>query len=307
MAERSQPVSSQPISRQSIPHQPLSKQSLSSDPALDLPAQAASTSREPKKPAKPYRLFGLCISLVVITILTVATSALLALLAYGLRFGFGHLGEVLSVLAAGGVKGDTNALDLIGADLQASPQAPFVASIILYAGLSFAILTLARWKGGAAWRDMIGWHPWSPATASRSYWWIVAIALAYGIAANILIAHLYPPSKDWFNVPKDHLSSAIVLFALAAVFAPIAEELLFRGWIFTSLRAQFGLFVSLLITSGIFASLHYEKTHIYALAVFPIGLCLGLMRERAGSLKASISFHAFYNALAFCLAALDLA
>jgi membrane protease YdiL (CAAX protease family) len=42
------------------------------------------------------------------------------------------------------------------------------------------------------------------------------------------------------------------------------------------------------------------------LAVFPVGLALGAIRETSGSLKASISFHAFFNAVAFALAAFNL-
>ena len=89
--------------------------------------------------------------------------------------------------------------------------------------------------------------------------------------------------------------------ALAVLIAPVTEELLFRGWIYTGLRFHWGLWPALLTTSALFACAHYENTHLYALAVFPIGLALGVIRERTGSVKASILFHALNNFVAFGL------
>jgi len=56
---------------------------------------------------------------------------------------------------------------------------------------------------------------------------------------------------------------------------------------------------------AVFAGMHYEKTHLYALAVFPIGLALGAIREITGTIKSTISFHAFNNLIACVLGFLD--
>jgi membrane protease YdiL (CAAX protease family) len=58
-------------------------------------------------------------------------------------------------------------------------------------------------------------------------------------------------------------------------------------------------------TAALFAFLHYEKTHLYALAIFPLGLALGLMREWSGSIKPTIAFHAVYNFSVLTLGLLD--
>jgi uncharacterized protein len=247
---------------------------------------------------KPYRLFGLCLSLIAILLIALVYAAFaggIAVLADGLAFGFAHPLDLAQRMAADAAGGDPATVLHIG----------LVLSIATYLAVSLAVMTLARFRGGKAWRQLIGWRPWSPLRTSRTYWFIAGGALIYALGANFLIGVLYPASKDWFTVPKE-LASAMMLFVLAAVLAPLAEELLFRGWIYTSLRASFGLWAALLISSALFAAAHYESTHIYALAVFPIGLALGAMRETTGSLKASISFHAFYNAVAYGLAAFDI-
>jgi membrane protease YdiL (CAAX protease family) len=82
---------------------------------------------------------------------------------------------------------------------------------------------------------------------------------------------------------------------LAVVLAPIIEELLFRGWIYTALRARYSYVFVLLFTAGTFAVAHFERTGIYALVVFPVGLVLGWMRERTGSVFSTMAMHAIYN------------
>jgi uncharacterized protein len=244
--------------------------------------------------AKPYGPLGLCLSLAAILLIALLYSAFaggLAFLADGLVSGWAHPLDVLR-------QWETS-------DPALMLRATFVISLGVYFALALAVLTLARFRGGNAWRDLIGWQPWSILRASRTFWFIAGAALIYALAANILVGTFYPPSKDWFTVPEESLS-ALLLFILAVLFAPLTEELLFRGWIYTSLRASFGFWAALLISAALFAAAHYESSHIYALAVFPIGLALGALRETAGSLKASISFHAFYNAIAYALALFDI-
>jgi membrane protease YdiL (CAAX protease family) len=165
---------------------------------------------------------------------------------------------------------------------------------------------MARLRGKSAWRDLVAWQPWSPTNASRSFWFIVAAAILYSLAANIALARFHPESRAWFSLPQDPLAIA-GLFLLAAVLAPAVEELLFRGWIYTNLRAKLWFRPTLLLTSALFAFLHYEDTHLYALAVFPVGLALGAIREREGSVKASMSFHAAYNFTASVLTFFNIA
>ena len=99
--------------------------------------------------------------------------------------------------------------------------------------------------------------------------------------------------------------SSIALLALAVIFAPIAEELLFRGWIYTSLRFRLGMWPAMVISALLFGLAHYESTHLYALAVFPLGLVLAALRERTGSTRTSMLFHAANNLIAFFSAGLS--
>ena len=57
----------------------------------------------------------------------------------------------------------------------------------------------------------------------------------------------------------------------------------------------------ILVSAILFALAHWESTHLYALAVFPVGLALGYVRQRADSIAASITLHSLYNGIAAVL------
>lgn len=242
--------------------------------------------------ARPYGLFGLSVSFLAILLITGLICVLVAALAYGtvaLELGWRQALDRF-----------TNLREAAGSESVFLQRIGIVVSLVVYAALVAAVLAAARFRGDARWRDLIGWRPWHPIHGARFFWLLAAATIGYSLAADVLISHLYPPSSDWVTLPKG-LVWAGLFVTLAVVFAPIAEEILFRGWLYTCLREKIGVWAGILVTSVLFALAHWEKTHLYALAVFPVGVALGFIRDRTGSLKASMTLHAVYNAAASVL------
>ncbi|MBF8262602.1 MAG: conserved putative rane protein [Parachlamydiales bacterium] len=86
------------------------------------------------------------------------------------------------------------------------------------------------------------------------------------------------------------------------IFAPVIEEILFRGFLQTYLRRYFNAPAAILIASACFALFHYSNEQglgnipiIGSLFIFSI--FLGYVYERQGSLLASMILHAAFNAL----------
>ena len=88
----------------------------------------------------------------------------------------------------------------------------------------------------------------------------------------------------------------LIAFGLMiAVGAPIVEELAFRGLFFAALRKHGeGPVLSVVITAVAFALFHLEPARLGVL--FTIGLVLGIVRLRTGSLGASMVAHGVVNA-----------
>jgi sodium transport system permease protein len=89
------------------------------------------------------------------------------------------------------------------------------------------------------------------------------------------------------------------LLVLVAVLPPVCEELLCRGFLFASFRARFGAVWAVLLSAVLFGVLHLEAYRIPATAL--VGVALGYVRLRTGSIVPPILFHMAYNATLFDL------
>ena len=98
----------------------------------------------------------------------------------------------------------------------------------------------------------------------------------------------------------------LVYFTLA-VLAPIAEELLVRGYLFDKIRRYFSALVTVIITAVIFSGLHLgigmlnDLQWNVALATFVLGIALGWLRAGTGCVWAGIILHMIQNTVAFLI------
>jgi membrane protease YdiL (CAAX protease family) len=247
--------------------------------------------------SKVYAIFELCLSLIVILGAAVLLLMLMAIFVGAADAILQHWAQAGSVREA--VKSAIEARDG-----KALTYFGLAVSCLIYVAIGSAVLIVARLRGGADWLDLIAWRPWSFWLRRHRFWLLVGATIAYSFAADFGIAYFAPEARDWLTIPQDKAAAALVAF-LAVVLAPFVEELVFRGWIFTNLRGRFSFVTTLLASSAVFAGLHYDSTHVYALAVFPVGLGLGALREMTGSVKSSIALHALNNFIAVCLSLPD--
>jgi membrane protease YdiL (CAAX protease family) len=241
----------------------------------------------------PYGIVGLCLSLVAAIVLTLIFMAAVAAAVY---FGDAALHGMVDAR----MKART-ALSALQVDDQFS-AARLALGIFFYLAALASILSVARWRAGPDWRNLVAWRPPLWPLRDKVLWAIVAIGLVYGFASSAALGHFYPQSNSWLLVPRGRMA-LVLLVVIAVIVAPVVEETYFRGWIFTSLRQSWGRWPAVIISALLFGLAHYESTHLYALAVFPLGLILAALRERTGSAGTSMLFHAANNLIAVLSAA----
>ncbi|HKY35536.1 MAG TPA: type II CAAX endopeptidase family protein [Polyangiaceae bacterium] len=93
--------------------------------------------------------------------------------------------------------------------------------------------------------------------------------------------------------PETPLLGAL-MFAAVAMLVPFAEELFFRGALFTALSRSSPPFVTVWTTSLAFTLAHLEPRNWAPL--FLVALVLGELRRRGGSIWAGVALHAAFNA-----------
>jgi membrane protease YdiL (CAAX protease family) len=86
---------------------------------------------------------------------------------------------------------------------------------------------------------------------------------------------------------------ALLVISLVSLLPGFAEELVFRGYIQQRLTAAWGALPAILFAGVLFAAAHMDLTH--SVLVFPLGLWLGLVAWRTGTVWVAILCHAYYN------------
>jgi membrane protease YdiL (CAAX protease family) len=119
----------------------------------------------------------------------------------------------------------------------------------------------------------------------------VAVLLASVWVAFVESAAPFAPD-DAFSELRDLLGSAMLL-AVMAVAPALFEELAFRGLLQGRLTALMGRFTGIIVTAALFALAHGisagSPIHL------GLGVYLGFLRDRSGSLLPGMAVHGFYN------------
>ena len=133
----------------------------------------------------------------------------------------------------------------------------------------------------------------------------VACLLLAGACGNILVSgamDLLPlPQQlmESYNQASQGLNTSLLWADLlsVAVFAPLVEEMIFRGLVLSRLRKALPAWLAVVLQGLVFGFVHGQLVWIVYATLF--GLLLGYVRLRTGSLKASILLHLGFNLSSF--------
>ena len=93
----------------------------------------------------------------------------------------------------------------------------------------------------------------------------------------------------------------ILQFICLAIFlAPLAEEILFRGFLYAWLKSIWPKWIALLFTAFLFALMHQHLPVFFPLMW--LGVVLALLYEQTGSLWSNIALHALFNGITLTVA-----
>jgi membrane protease YdiL (CAAX protease family) len=186
--------------------------------------------------------------------------------------------------------------------LSALAQEPLIIIVSQIASYPLVIALMAsivRRRSGESFLKAIQWN-----FPGRSWAWFYAggIVLAFTVEG---LAHFLPIPK---SLPMDKffndVSSAYLMAFFGIAVAPLLEELFFRGMLYPTLRRALGIVIGLTLTAAAFAAIHgAQLAYAWApiLSIFVVGVVLTVIRERTGSVAASVLTHSGYNFTLFSL------
>jgi membrane protease YdiL (CAAX protease family) len=209
-------------------------------------------------------------------------------------------------------------LGKVGLDLSKTPlndtALTTIVTALVYA-LSLAIILYVPYRlaGRATTRDELGLRQSLPLWRDLGVAPLVYIACFITTAVVIVFLQSYLPGFDAAQrqeIPFDATQylqrfELLAIFFTLAIAAPVAEELLFRGYLFGKLRKKLPVWSVILVTALVFSALHLgvgslEKLQWnVAVDTFILALGLGLLRHYTGSVWASMLVHIIKNSIAF--------
>ncbi|MFJ8220106.1 CPBP family intramembrane glutamic endopeptidase [Bacillus cereus] len=120
------------------------------------------------------------------------------------------------------------------------------------------------------------------------------VLLIYLAVLNLALPHGLGVNES--NLVIEPTKSEIILYVVVlTIFAPIWEELLFRGMFFTKVSQRFSTFSSIVISAFIFTLAH-PLTVGSILYIFGIGVCLAYTYKKTNNLLVPIGIHVLNNA-----------
>jgi uncharacterized protein len=138
--------------------------------------------------------------------------------------------------------------------------------------------------------------------------WLISGGAFLAISV-LIVSTLFPPPTD---SPLEKLLSttpSIVMFVVFGIaLAPLLEEIIFRGFIYTLLADVYSPTVAVPVTAVLFGALHVSQLRGNLPAVFLIllvGYVLTIVRKRSNSLIPSVIMHTAYNSMIFGISALS--
>lgn len=153
-------------------------------------------------------------------------------------------------------------------------------------GLSWSSVGIKKFRFARSLKFIVGYYPI-----------IFGILFSFALIAAVLTGGGSIDSNESATHGYASFGGFWPAFIITVLLAPIIEEVLFRGVLFTALRKRHGVVLAAVL-GGLIFSLAHVGNPIQAIGALPLGVYLCIMYQRLGSILPGIILHASWNLLA---------
>ena len=156
-------------------------------------------------------------------------------------------------------------------------------------------------------RTTLGWE-WN----GFKIWHAVAIFVVFDIFASVLVKILGKVETDFDRMLLSSRSAVYLVAVIATFTAPLTEEVVYRGLLYSALQRRWGIVIAALLATILFTAVHIpqyssESSPDYATLIVVLGLSmvLTLIRIKTRNLLPCILFHTLFNGFQSILSILE--
>ena len=172
------------------------------------------------------------------------------------------------------------------------PTLVIASQILFYIPVAVLMIALVEGKYRVSFWRSIRWS-WPSST-----WVFLGIGSAMLLVLTVFESLLPMPKDTPFEHLFDRPIDAYLMALIAVTFAPVMEELFFRGFLYPVLARRLGVAGGIFLSALPFALLHlpqYGYAWAAGLTILIVGLVCGIVRASTKSVGACFLVHAAYN------------
>lgn len=143
--------------------------------------------------------------------------------------------------------------------------------------------------------EALGWK-----SGSVRWWHYIAIVLGFFMMI-VVVGQYFPMVEDELSrIASSSQAALIAIAVMAVVTAPITEEIIYRGALYSAFQRRIGPFFSIIVVTLLFTSVHikqYAENPAKVILIAALSLVLTLLRASSGNLLPAIILHTLFNSI----------
>lgn len=143
--------------------------------------------------------------------------------------------------------------------------------------------------------EMLGWQ-----SGGFKILHLIGIVIGFFMFAAILSSFIPEQENDFIRLLRSSRSAVLVVAFMATFSAPIVEEVIYRGVLYSAFQRTFGVAGAVVLVTLLFAAVHvpqYYPSLVSILTICFLSLIITLVRVKSGNLLPCIILHTIFNGI----------
>jgi membrane protease YdiL (CAAX protease family) len=144
-------------------------------------------------------------------------------------------------------------------------------------------------------RQTLGW-----ANGGFAWWYYGIILVAFFITAAVVGSFFPEQEHELIRILRSSRSAVYIVAFVATFTAPLVEELVYRGVLYSAFQRKFGISAAFILVTVLFALVHvpqYYPSYSTIFLLTLLSLTLTAVRVKSGNLFPCIVLHTLFNGI----------
>ncbi len=144
-------------------------------------------------------------------------------------------------------------------------------------------------------KETLGWQ-----SGGFRWWHYILILVGFFAVANVVNYFIPEQDNELLRILRSSRTAVYIVAFMATFTAPIVEEVIYRGLLYSAFQRTFGVKSAVVIVTTLFAVVHFPQYYPSFSTIFLIcllSLILTLVRVKSKNLLPCIILHTIFNGL----------